>query len=181
MQSKIFIGPPAIGKSRFNAKYKSLIMEPEAELDWKTVNRDYAVYLAKYAGKSIGGSVTSFEQNIHWPALWVDKIIPMVIKAIQQNKHIILSLITPTSIEMARTFLSSFKENTVMVKVVSGVETKSINTLAVAIFDYTELPFYQVTSYPGDLLPSPEFPSDNQSAEKYAISKQYWDKHVFVI
>ncbi len=111
----IFIGPPGIGKTTFTESQGESIVEIESTLDWKKINDKYAIYPQEYAGQSIGGSVVAFEHNIHWPALWVDEIIPRFLKAYKEGKNIMLSMITPTCIELASKFLEQFAHETYLI------------------------------------------------------------------
>lgn len=72
-------------------------------------------------------------------------------------------------------------EDTVMVKVVADVEMQPTNSIVAGVFDYEDLPFYQATAYPGDVMFTPDFPNASQSEEEYAASKHYWETHVFIV
>jgi len=71
-------------------------------------------------------------------------------------------------------------EKSVLIKTISGVEKKLINTIEVGILDTMELPFYLITAYPGDLMPTLDFSHENQLQLEHDLSLDYWNTHVFI-
>jgi len=72
-------------------------------------------------------------------------------------------------------------ESEIMINVVSNVKVRRLDTIEVSLLDSPKLPSLFVTAYPGDLMPTEDFPNKLQKKENYKKSKEFWDNHVFII
>ena len=112
MKSRIFIGPPGVGKTTFKKKHIGRFIDPEDSIDWNKMNDLYNLYPKK---DQHNGEVERFEHELDWPTIWVKEVLPRIKVAMILEKDIVMGLITPSNVEIVRNFLKDFKKETTLI------------------------------------------------------------------
>lgn len=103
--SRMFLGPPGVGKSTLERAHPGRFIDPESSIDWKRMAVLHALYHHK--NRRIDGQVR-LEQELLWPTIWIEEVLPRIWTAFLLRKDVLMGLVTPMNVEIVRRFLSAF-------------------------------------------------------------------------
>lgn len=103
--SRIFLGPPGVGKSTLERAHPGRFIDPESSIDWKRMGVLHALYHHK--NRRIDGRIR-LEQELLWPTVWIEEVLPRLWTAFLLRKDVLMGLVAPMNVEIVRKFLSAF-------------------------------------------------------------------------